>query len=93
MTLAPLLHANAVNQIHAFVAFTAIGLGAAQLMLPKGWEPFSPIHLPYCGWPAYRGHMRGHGKHMTYNYVFALIVAGIFTFAPGRIMHAVLFGS
>ena len=40
MTLAPLLHANAVIQIHAFVAFAAIGLGAAQLMLPKG----SPRH-------------------------------------------------
>ena len=68
----------------------------------RTWGPFSPIHLlsvfvlinlPYRAWLAYHGQMRGHGKHMAYNFAFALIVAGFFTFAPGRIMHAVLFGS
>ena len=132
MSLTPLLEASPIIIVHAFAAFAAIALGAAQLMLPKGsprhkvfgmvwvglmtlialsslfihtirlWGPFSPIHLlsvfvllnlPYRGWLAYHGQMRGHGKHMTYNFIFALIVAGIFTFAPGRIMHAVLFGS
>lgn len=68
----------------------------------RTWGPFSLVHqlsvfvlinLPYRAWLAYHGQMHGHGKHMTYNFVFALIVAGCFTFAPGRIMHAVLFGS
>ena len=36
MTLAPLLDAPAVIQFHAAFAFTAIGLGAAQLLAPKG---------------------------------------------------------
>ena len=131
MSLTPLLQASAIIQVHAFAAFSAIALGATQLMLPKGsprhkvfgivwvglmtliassslfihtihtWGPFSLIHLlslfvlinlPYRAWQAYHCQMRGHGKHMTYNFVFALIVAGFFTFAPGRIMHAVLFG-
>jgi uncharacterized membrane protein len=30
---------------------------------------------------------------MTCLFVFALIVAGAFTFAPGRIMNKVLFGA
>jgi hypothetical protein len=36
MTLAPLLSAPAVIQFHAGFAFAAIGLGAAQLLAPKG---------------------------------------------------------
>ena len=36
MTLAPLLDASPVIQIHAYLAFAAIALGAAQFALPKG---------------------------------------------------------
>ncbi len=36
MTLAPLLAAPAVIQFHAAFAFAAIGLGATQLLAPKG---------------------------------------------------------
>ena len=50
MSLAPLLAAPAVIQVHAFAALGAFGLGA-------------------------------------------LVIAGVFTFLPGRIMHAVVFGT
>jgi uncharacterized membrane protein len=36
VTLAPLLNAPAVIQFHAFFAFAAIGVGAAQFLAPKG---------------------------------------------------------
>src|SRR5207248_11253789 len=39
MTLAPLLAAPAVIQIHAFAAIAAFALGAVQLAAPKGTIP------------------------------------------------------
>ena len=39
MTLAPLLAAPAVIQLHAFAALGALALGAAQLAAPKGTIP------------------------------------------------------
>jgi len=41
---------------------------------------------------ARRGNIRGHKRSMIGLFAGALIIAGIFTFVPGRIMHAVLFG-
>ena len=131
MSLAPLLAAPAVIQIHAFAALGAFGLGAVQLAAPKGtiphrtigwiwaglmlavvlssffihtirmWGPFSPIHLlsiftlamlPLAVWRARQHDVRKHRRAMMSLFVGALVIAGIFTFLPGRIMHAVLFG-
>ena len=63
--------------------------------------PFSPIHLLSIFTPimlvlavlhARRHNVSGHGKAMTSISFGALVVAGLFTFLPGRIMHAVVFG-
>jgi uncharacterized membrane protein len=65
------------------------------------WGPWSPIHLlsitsliflPYGVVMARRGAMRAHKKTMVGLFAGALVVAGFFTFMPGRIMHQVLFG-
>ena len=65
------------------------------------WGPWSPIHLlsiftlvmlPLGVWYARRHSVRGHRSTMIGLYVGALVIAGIFTFVPGRIMHKVLFG-
>ena len=132
MTLASLLAAPAIIQIHAFAAFSAFALGAAQLAAPKGtiphrtlgwiwaglmlavvlssffihtirlWGPFSPIHLlsiltlallPLAVWRARQHDVRKHQWTMLGLFVGALVVAGVFTFLPGRIMHEVVFGS
>jgi uncharacterized membrane protein len=107
VTLAPLLEASPTIQIHAFAAMGAFMLGAVQLGAPKGtlphrivgsiwvllmlvvtisaffihelriWGPWSPIHLLAI---------------FTLVMLPALVIAGLFTFVPGRIMHAVLFG-
>jgi uncharacterized membrane protein len=63
--------------------------------------PFSPIHLLSIFAPimlvlavlhARRHNVSGHRKAMTSIFFGALVVAGLFTFLPGRIMHAVIFG-
>jgi uncharacterized membrane protein len=131
MSLAPLLNAESVIQIHAFAAIAAFGLGIVQLTAPKGtlrhraigwiWVvllamvalssffiheikligPFSPIHLlsiftlvmlPLALAHARRHEVQRHRKAMTSIFIGALVIAGAFTFLPGRIMHAVVFG-
>jgi uncharacterized membrane protein len=63
--------------------------------------PFSPIHLLSIFAPvmlvlavlhARRHNVSGHRKAMISIFFGALVVAGLFTFLPGRIMHAVVFG-
>ncbi len=66
------------------------------------WGPWSPIHLlaiftllmlPVAVLAAHRHDVLRHRRAMIGLFVGALVIAGIFTFAPGRIMHAVVFGS
>jgi uncharacterized membrane protein len=131
MSLAPLLQASPVTQIHAFAAMAAFGLGIVQLSAPKGtvlhralgwvwvaimavvsvtaffiheirlWGPWSPIHLlaiftlamlPLGVWRARRHEVQRHRWTMIGIFTGGLVVAGLFTFVPGRIMHAVAFG-
>jgi uncharacterized membrane protein len=65
------------------------------------WGPWSPIHLlsiftlaivPFGVWRAHRHDVRGHSRTMILTFVGALVIAGLFTLVPGRIMHAVVFG-
>ena len=131
MTLAPLLNAPAVIQIHAFAAMTAFALGILQFAAPKGtiphrtvgwiwvvlmlivavssfwihdirtFGPFSLIHLlsilalvilPLGVLAARRHRVGAHRKTMISLFLGALVIAGLFTFMPGRIMHQVAFG-
>jgi uncharacterized membrane protein len=63
--------------------------------------PWSPIHLlsiftlvvlPLAVWRARHHDVAGHRRIMIFTFIGALMVAGLFTFVPGRIMHAVVFG-
>ncbi len=132
MTLAPLLAAAPIIQLHAAAAVAALVLGAAQLALPKGgrrhrligwtWAallaavalssiwisreqmrlgPFSAIHglslftlvmLPLGLLAARRGKVARHRGIMIGLFVGALVIAGAFTLAPGRILGRVMFG-
>ena len=132
MTLAPLLNAEPVIQIHAFAAMSAFVLGLVQFVAPKGtlphrivgfvwvalmatiaissfwihsirlWGPFSPIHLisiftlvmlPLAVWRAHTHRVADHRRIMILMFAGALVVAGLFTLVPGRIMHRVIFGA
>lgn len=65
------------------------------------WGPWSPIHLlsitvllmlPAAIYFARIHRVRGHMLTMLGLFSGALIIAGVFTLVPGRIMHRVLFG-
>ena len=65
------------------------------------WGPWSPIHLlslftlgivPLGLMRARRHDVGRHRAIMMWTYGLALVAAGVFTLAPGRIMHAVVFG-
>jgi uncharacterized membrane protein len=67
----------------------------------RQFGPFSPIHLlsvmtlvmlPIGVMRARQHRAKAHGRMMTGLFVGALLIAGLFTLAPGRIMHAVVFG-
>ncbi len=64
--------------------------------------PFGPIHLLslLVLWGlgeglyyARKGEIAKHRKNMRQVYFFSLILAGLFTLTPGRVMHEVLFGA
>ena len=65
------------------------------------WGPWSPIHLlaiftlvmlPLAVLHARRHAVERHRNAMVSIFIGALVIAGLFTFMPGRIMHAVVFG-
>jgi uncharacterized membrane protein len=64
--------------------------------------PWSPIHLlsiftltmlPLAVWRAHTHPVTDHRRIMILLFTGALVVAGLFTLLPGRIMHTVVFGS
>lgn len=66
------------------------------------WGPWSPIHLisiyvlimvPVAIYFARRHNVRGHSRTVIGMFFGGLVIAGLFTFVPGRIMHAVAFGN
>jgi uncharacterized membrane protein len=67
----------------------------------KVWGRWSPIHLlsiftltmlPLGVWRARHHEVQAHRWTMISIFVGGLVIAGLFTFVPGRIMHAVVFG-
>jgi len=64
--------------------------------------PWSPIHvislytlgaLPLAVWAARRHRVVAHRRAMIMLFSGALVIAGLFTLLPGRIMHKVVFGA
>ena len=53
---------------------------------------FTLLMLPLGVWRARRHNVNAHRWTMIGIFTGALVIAGLFTFVPGRIMHAVIFG-
>jgi uncharacterized membrane protein len=81
-----------------------MGVAASSLFIHtiRTFGPFSAIHLlslftlfivPFAVIAAARGRIETHRRTMFWTYVAALIVTGLFTLYPGRIMHKVVFGA
>src|ERR1700710_1599134 len=69
-----------------------------QIRLVGPWSPihllsiFTLVMLPLGVWRAHRHQVNAHRRTMIGIFTGALVIAGLFTLVPGRIMHAVLFG-
>ncbi|MFK7866474.1 MAG: DUF2306 domain-containing protein [Alphaproteobacteria bacterium] len=93
--------------IHKYLGYGWVGL-MLLVSLSSFWihslniiGPFSPIHIlsVVTIWTLYEAikaarnkDIKKHKRFMILLYVFALLVAGAFTFLPGRIMYQVVFG-
>ena len=78
------------------VAFTSLFISSHPI-----FGPFGPIHIlsfftlvnvPVAVWLARRQNVAAHSQTMVWIYALALIVTGLFTLWPGRIMNQVVFG-
>jgi uncharacterized membrane protein len=50
------------------------------------------ITVPLAVWKAHRHQVVDHRRIMISVFAGGLVIAGLFTLLPGRIMHAVVFG-
>jgi uncharacterized membrane protein len=81
----------------ATVAASSFGIHQIRLFGP--WSPihllsiFTLVMLPLGVWLAHRHNVNAHRWTMIGIFTGALVIAGLFTFVPGRIMHRVLFGA
>ena len=80
---------------------TIVGMSAFFIHEIRLWGPWSPIHflaiyalagLTFAIRAARRHNVSAHKKHMIGIFVGGLLMAGAFTFLPGRIMHRVVTG-
>jgi len=80
----------------ATVAISSFWIHQIRLLGP--WSPihflsiFTLIVLPIAVWRARHHRVADHRRIMIFIFAGALVVAGLFTFVPGRVMHAVVFG-
>ena len=80
----------------AMVAISSFWIHQIRLLGP--WSPihllsiFTLIVLPMAVWRAHHHDVNAHRRIMIFIFAGALVVAGLFTLVPGRIMHAVVFG-
>ena len=83
------------------VLMTIVAVSSFFIWTIRLWGPFSPIHLLsvltlFLLWRAVgyarRHQIVMHRRMMQCTYIAALIITGLFTFYPGRIMYRVAFG-
>jgi uncharacterized membrane protein len=69
-----------------------------QIRLLGAWSPihllsiFTLVVLPLGVWRAHHHDIANHRRIMIFIFAGALVIAGLFTLVPGRIMHSVVFG-
>lgn len=82
----------------AIVALSSFGIHGESFRLWRTWSPIhilsilTPIMLGVGVMHARRHQVRAHGIIMMSIFTGALVIAGLFTLVPGRIMHTALFG-
>jgi uncharacterized membrane protein len=83
------------------VLMAVVAVSTAFVHTIRLWGPWSPIHLlsimtlvllPVAVWRAHMHDVPRHRNAMLGLFLGALVIAGLFTFMPGRIMYAVASG-
>jgi uncharacterized membrane protein len=80
----------------AIIVVTSFGIHGIRLVGP--WSPihllsiYTAILLPIAVLHARRHRVRSHRSAMIGLFAGALVIAGLFTLLPGRVMHEVAFG-
>jgi uncharacterized membrane protein len=80
------------------VAISAFWIHGHSFRLWREWSPihllsiFTPVMLVIGVIGARRHQVRAHAIIMSSIFAGALVIAGVFTVVPGRIMHTVVFG-
>jgi len=70
-----------------------------QIRLVGPWSPihllsiFTLVMLPLAVWKAHTHQVTAHRRIMIFIFLGALVIAGLFTLVPGRVMHRVVFGT
>lgn len=87
---------------YAWVALMlAVAISSFWIRSSQHWYGFSLIHVlsvltlisvPLATYAAHRGRIRRHRIAMINLFWLALVVTGLFTLLPGRLMHQVLIG-
>lgn len=87
MVVAALSAAVLPAQVGPTVSIGSLRLGFLHLLvlltLRGVWMAFHTIR---------KGDIRAHKRHMVMLYFGALMIAGLFSLAPGRLLHRVIFG-
>ncbi|MDA9398409.1 hypothetical protein [Bradyrhizobium sp. CCBAU 45389] len=93
MSFAPLLEAAPAIPLHAFAAMGAFVLGLVQFSAPKGTLPHRTIGWIWVVLMVVVAASSFWIHQIRLFFAGALVVAGLFTLVPGRIMHRVIFGA
>lgn len=82
----------------ATVAFSSFAIHGTTYRLWRNWSPihllsiFTPVMLVVAVVRARQRRIKAHAIIMISIFTGALLIAGLFTLVPGRVMHTVVFG-
>ena len=77
--------------VTAVSSFFIVGLNGNNFSLIHGLSAWTVIGLPMGLAAARRRKIKTHAKHMTNMFVGGMLIAGLFSFLPGRVMWSIFF--
>jgi uncharacterized membrane protein len=79
------------------VALSSFGINTIRQLGPFSWihllSILTLVLVPLAVWKAHNHDVAAHRRVMISLFLGALVIAGLFTLMPGRIMHKVVFGT
>lgn len=81
----------AAMTLAAITSFFLVGLNGNHYSLIHGLSAWTVVILPMAVFAARRKNIRRHAKGMTNLFLGGLVVAGLFSFLPGRMLWSIFF--